>query len=135
MGRLWATFEACFLSFHWQKMNSIVFWKYFRVHSEKLHRIKVNKSRKNFGKHFLWGKNQFFRAKNLSVNTWRLGPDIYSLICGQSCLSNVNEFVQGYIKKVIQGPKSPQTILWLKFPSRMVWTESKRLSNDLSLLR
>ena len=27
------------------------------------------------------GENQFFRAKNLSVNTWRLGPDICSLIC------------------------------------------------------
>jgi hypothetical protein len=34
-----------------------------------LHRIKVNKSQKKFGKYFLWGKNQFFRAKNLSVNT------------------------------------------------------------------
>ena len=27
-------------------------------------------------------KNQFFRAKILSVNTWRSGPDICSLICG-----------------------------------------------------
>ena len=27
-------------------------------------------------------KNTFFRAKNLSVNTWRSGPDICSLICG-----------------------------------------------------
>ena len=26
-------------------------------------------------------KNRLFRAKNLSVNTWRSGPDICSLIC------------------------------------------------------
>jgi hypothetical protein len=30
------------------------------VGSEKLHRIKVNKSQNNFGKYFLWGKKQFF---------------------------------------------------------------------------
>ena len=30
------------------------------------------------------GKISFFRAKNLSVNTWRSGPDICSLICGRS---------------------------------------------------
>ena len=27
------------------------------------------------------GKKTFFRAKKLSVNTWRSGPDICSLIC------------------------------------------------------
>ena len=48
---------------------------------KKLHRIKVNKSQKKFGKYFSWEKNHFFRAKNLSVNTWRSGPDICSLIC------------------------------------------------------
>ena len=60
LGQLWATFEARFLSFYGQKMNLKFFWKYFRVHTEKLHRIKVNKSQKNFGKWFLCGKNQFF---------------------------------------------------------------------------
>ena len=30
---------------------------------------------------FYGGKTSFFRAKNLSVNTWRSGPDICSLIC------------------------------------------------------
>ena len=29
-------------------------------------------------------KPSFLRAKNLSVNTWMLGPDICSLICGHS---------------------------------------------------
>ena len=33
------------------------------------------------GKYF-YGETSFFRAKNLSVNTWRSGPDICSLICG-----------------------------------------------------
>ena len=28
------------------------------------------------------GKPVFFRAENLSENTWRLGPDICFLICG-----------------------------------------------------
>ena len=30
---------------------------------------------------FYGGKTSIFRAKNLSVNTWRSGPDICSLIC------------------------------------------------------
>ena len=53
--------------------------------SKKLHRIKVNKSQKDFGKYFFMGeKTIFFRAKNLSVKTWRSEPDICSLICGCS---------------------------------------------------
>ena len=71
--RVWATFEACFFI---DKKKLIFFWKYFRVRTEKLHWIKVNKSEKN-GKYFLWG---FITAKNLSVNTWRSGQDICSLI-------------------------------------------------------
>ena len=31
--------------------------------------LKVNKSQKNFGKHFLLGKISFFRAKKLSAST------------------------------------------------------------------
>jgi hypothetical protein len=75
-------FRSVFLSFYGQKINLNFFWKYFRVRTQKLHRIKVNKSQKKFGQYFLWGKTSFFRAKNLSVNTWRSGPDIWSLICG-----------------------------------------------------
>ena len=46
-----------------------------------LHRIKVNKIK--FWKVFFMGEEPvFFRAKELSVNTWRSGPDICSLICG-----------------------------------------------------
>ena len=68
---------ARFLSFYGQKIDSKIFWKYFRVRTEKLHRIKVNKSQKKFGKYFYWRKNSFFGAKSLSVNT-----DICFLICG-----------------------------------------------------
>ena len=77
LGQLWATLEARFLKFLWKKTNQTFFWKYFRVRTEKLHKKKVNKSQKNFGKYFL-----FTMGKNLSVNTWRTGPDICSLICG-----------------------------------------------------
>ena len=50
-------------------LNLNFFKKCFRVCSKKLQRIKLNKRQKNFGKYFLRGKNQFFRAKDLSVNT------------------------------------------------------------------
>ena len=41
----------------------------------------VNKSQRKLESIFHVGKTSFFRAKNLSVNTWRSGPDICSLIC------------------------------------------------------
>ena len=64
-------------------MDKKLFWKYFKVRTEKLHRIKVlNRSKKDLKSIFHWGKSCFFRAKNLSINTWRSGPDICSLICG-----------------------------------------------------
>ena len=39
------------------------------IRTEKLHRIKVKKSQKNFGKYFFRGKNQFFWAKKFNVST------------------------------------------------------------------
>ena len=88
--RVWADYEQLlmlhFLSFHGQKINLKFFWKHFRVLTKKLHRIKVKKVKNILESIFYVGKNQFFRAKNLSVNTWRLGPDICSLICACSLL-------------------------------------------------
>ena len=40
------------------------------VCTKKLNRIKANKSKKKIWKVFFMGENQFFRAKNLSVNTY-----------------------------------------------------------------
>jgi hypothetical protein len=61
--KVWADYKQLlkpvFLSFHWQKINLNFFCKYCRVRTEKLHRIKVKKSQKKFGKYFLRGKNQF----------------------------------------------------------------------------
>ena len=73
-GRLWATFGSVFLYFHGQKINLNFFWKSCIVRTEKLHWIKV---KKKFGKYFLQGKNQFFRAKNLSVST----KTLWSVLC------------------------------------------------------
>ena len=68
LGRLWASFEVHFLSFHGQYINS----KFFEIIvGSALKRIKVNKSKKKLGRIFYGGKTSFFRAKNLSVNTWR----------------------------------------------------------------
>ena len=134
MSNFWGPFV---LSFYGQKINLKFFWKYCRVRTEKLHRIKVNKSQKFYffltpkkwknGPHknpfisqsspdhspmpridlnlgtrhlfsYLWTKHfdsecifvvSFFRAKNLSVNTWRSGPDICSLICVPNILKQV----------------------------------------------
>ena len=71
--RVWADYEQllrpAFLRFYERKINLKLFWKYFKVHPEKLHRKKVNKSQKNSESIFYEGKTSFFRAKNLSVNT------------------------------------------------------------------
>ena len=40
----------------------------------------VNKSQKEMESIFYGGKPVFFRANNLSVNTWKSGPDICSLV-------------------------------------------------------
>ena len=82
MGRLWATFEAHCLKFYGQKIDLKSFWKYFRVRTEKLHCINVKKSQTNFGKYFMGEKTVLF-----GVNTWRLEPDICSLICGSTLQS------------------------------------------------
>ena len=79
MNNFWGLF---FVSFYVQKINLNFFGKYLRVRTEKLHR---QKSKKNLESIFYGGKTSFFRAKNLSVNTRRAGPDICSLICAHSC--------------------------------------------------
>ena len=68
------------MSSYTQNISLEIFWKYYRVRTEKLYRIKVNKSQNIFGKYFLGG-TVFFKAKNLTVNTWRSWPNICSLIC------------------------------------------------------
>ena len=79
MNNFWGSFLNCY----GQKIIWF-FWKYFRVRTDKLNRIKVNKSQKEFGKYifFMGGKKVFFRAKNSSVNTWWSGLDICFLFCG-----------------------------------------------------
>ena len=47
------------------------------VRTEKLQRIKVNKSQKKLGSIFYGGKTSFFRAKNLSVST----KTLWSVLC------------------------------------------------------
>ena len=76
MSSFWGPF---FLKFLRTKNQFKIFLK--RVCTEKLHRIKVSISQKSLESIFYEEKNSFSGAKNLSVNTWRSGPDICSLIC------------------------------------------------------
>ena len=59
--RVWANYEQLlrpvFQSFYGQKTNLIFFWKYIRVRTEKLHRIKVDK---NIWKVSFMGEKQVF---------------------------------------------------------------------------
>ena len=57
------------LCFHGQKINLIFFCKYCRVRTEKLHRIKVKKSKKNCEVFFIGEKPGFFRTKKFNVST------------------------------------------------------------------
>ena len=66
-----------FFKFSWVKNQFKIFCKHCRVCTEKLHRIKGNKNQKKFGKYFLQGENQFFRAKSLSANT----KTLWSVLC------------------------------------------------------
>ena len=77
LGQLWASFEAHFLSFHGQKINFTFVLKYCRVRTEKLYRMKVNRSRKKMESIFYRGKTSFFRTKNLSVST----KTLWSVLC------------------------------------------------------
>ena len=45
-----------FLSFHSKKIDLTFFWKYGRVHTENLHKIKVNKIKQILGSVFYGGK-------------------------------------------------------------------------------
>ena len=94
--KVWADYDQLlrpiFYAFMDKKLIQIFFWKYIRVRTEKLHRIKVNKSQKNFGKYLLLGENQFFRTRNLSVNKWRSGPHICSLICALNSIDIIFQF-------------------------------------------
>ena len=65
------------MSNFWGLLFKGFFWKIFRVRTEKLHKIKVNKSFKKNGKYFLRGKPQFFRTKNSSVST----KTLLSVLC------------------------------------------------------
>ena len=72
--------------FRGQKFFFLIFWKHHSVHTEKLHNTCSIKNSKKIFLTWKSEKNSFFRAKNLSVNTWRSGPDICSLICASSPL-------------------------------------------------
>ena len=62
--RVWADYEQFlrpfFLSFYVQKINLKFVWKYLRVRTENLHRIKVKKVKNKCGKYFLRGEKQVF---------------------------------------------------------------------------
>ena len=65
--RVWTNYEQLLrLIFYGQNINLKLFWKYFNVPTEKLHRIKVNKSQTNLESILLWGENQFF----LGLKIW-----------------------------------------------------------------
>ena len=55
MSNFWGPLFKAFMD---KKLIQFFFWKYLRVRTEKLHKIKVNKSQKHFEKYFLHGKNQ-----------------------------------------------------------------------------
>ena len=74
LGWIWATFEAHFLKFSTAKNYFDFFWKYCKICTEKLHRIKVKKI---LGNILYRGKTCFFRAKNLSV----IIKTIWSVLC------------------------------------------------------
>ena len=63
------------------KKNFKFFWKHYSVRTEKLHNTLFIKKIWIFFDPENMKKHTFFRAKNLSVNTWRSGLDICSLIC------------------------------------------------------
>ena len=52
-GMIMSNCRGRFFKFSWVKNQFKIFCKHCRVCTEKLHRIKGNKSQKNFGKHFL----------------------------------------------------------------------------------
>ena len=83
LGWLWATFEVRFFTFR----VKFFFFFFKNPIASALKICIIPYSQKSFLRTFLtpkkW-KNSFFRAKNLSVNTWRSRPDICSLICGLS---------------------------------------------------
>ena len=102
--RVWADYEQLlrpvFLSFYGQKINLNFFKVYCRVCTEKLHRIKVNKSWKILGSIFYGGKMQrllsFFCGVSESVDPallkWRRlwmfqsGVELTYLSSTQGCL-------------------------------------------------
>ena len=61
------------------KKNLNFFFKYCSVCTEKLHRIKVNKSQKNVAKYFLQGKNQVF----LGLKIWASDQSSVCSYCDQ----------------------------------------------------
>ena len=90
LGRLWATFLACFFTFSGSKKFLKFFWKHHSVRTEKLHRKKVKKNFFGGGNFFFLEKPGFFRAKYKTVI--RRGPNaILSLLL--SALNYVWRFV------------------------------------------
>ena len=75
--KVWADYEQLLRPVFMGKLLFILFWKYCRVHTEKLHKIKVYKSQKLLGSIFYSGKTSFFKAKNLSVST----KTLWSVLC------------------------------------------------------
>ena len=62
----------------------------------------VNKCQNDFGKSFYGDITSFFRSKNLSVNTWRLGPDIRCFICAEHCGKAPSFVLTLLVRKKIQ---------------------------------
>ena len=68
------------LLFRGKKIFLDFLWKHYSVSTEKLHNTFLIEKIDFWPRKSV--KTSFFRAKNLSVNAWRSGPDICSLICG-----------------------------------------------------
>ena len=79
MSNFWGRF---FLCFHGQKINLIFFWKYCRVRTEKLHRIKVNKSQKVLQSIIYGGKPSFFYGSKFECICMKVGTrHLFSYLC------------------------------------------------------
>ena len=104
MSSFWGPFFKVF-------MGIFFFFKYCRVRTEKLHRIKVNKSQKKIkiGKYFLQGKFFFFKAKNLSVSTKTLWLVLCLLLLWMPTKNDVFFTTCSWEKDIIFG-ESPKQI-------------------------
>jgi hypothetical protein len=131
-GRLWATFEARFLCFHGQKINSNIFWKYCILCTEKLLRIKVKKMSKNVWEVFFTS----FRAKHFNVSTrvksqyknfWQILADIFFSI------KQGTKYVRQDLSKFLYCDLTLRPLtLWSVLCWLLLWIKSRWIQVDSS---